>query len=177
MSPIQQQTARLEIRNARPTDAKTIADFHVRIWRETYRDVAPQEAIRVLDENRREQSWKKALSDATSNQQTCLAIADGSLVGFITFGSARDAVFSPNAEIKHLYVDGSWRGRGIGQELMTIAFQKLKEQGFPGVGLAVVQDNQQARAFYKKFGGIETGCFTDPGPIWKSQNVLVTWTF
>ena len=164
------------IRRACLDDADATAEFHVRVWRETYREVAPAEAVRVLDEAHRLRSWKSSLSDNTGNQITLLAFDHDRLVGLINFGATKQEEFQGIAEIKHLYVDQRWRGRGLGKRLINTAFHDLSEQGYKGVGLAVVKENVSAREFYKAIGGIEATTFTDPGPMWKSTNILITWS-
>ena len=47
----------IEIRTATAEEAVEIARFHVKIWRETYKDMAPEEAVRVLNEDRRLPGW------------------------------------------------------------------------------------------------------------------------
>ncbi len=104
-----------------------------------------------------------------------VASENGRLIGLVSFGSSDNDLLEGRAEIKHLYLNGMWRGRGLGRHLVQMAFQDLALSGHTGIGLAVVEDNASARAFYKSMGGQETVVFTDPGPIWKSTNILVTW--
>ncbi|MCT4683102.1 MAG: hypothetical protein N4A39_05170 [Roseicyclus sp.] len=47
----------------------------------------------------------------------------------------------------------------------------------PEAVLSVVRDNRDARRFYAAMGGRETGRFTDPGPPWRSENIVVSWRF
>ena len=166
----------LKIRRACLDDASAIAAFHVRVWRETYGDIAPAEAVKVLDVERRLRSWKNSLQDNNGTQTTLVAIDHKGLVGLINFGATKQVEFQDLAEIKHLYVDERGRGHGLGKRLITTAFHDLSEQGYEGVGLAVVQENLAARKFYKAIGGIETTTFTDPGPMWKSTNILIAWS-
>lgn len=165
-----------QIRRAYLEDANTIAEFHVRVWRETYQAIAPAEAIKVLDQEHRLRSWKNSLTDAVGNPITLVAFDHNDLVGFITFGATKQIAFHDLAEIKHLYVDQRWRGRGLGKHLISTAFHDLNEQGYKGAGLAVVAENVPAREFYRAIGGVEATAFIDPGPMWKSTNILITWS-
>ena len=165
----------IEIRAATAGEAVEIARFHVKIWRETYKDMAPEEAVRVLNEDRRLPGWIETLSSTDDTKSTLLALIGGTIVGLVSYGPPASEIFGDRGEIKHLYVDGSQRGRGLGRRLLKQAFQRMGEAGFNGVGLSVVTENIAARRFYKSLGGVEHAEFQDPGPIWKSSNILVVW--
>lgn len=165
----------VSVRLARANDANAIASLHVRAWRETYEGIAPVEAVRLLDEPRRLKSWRKVLLGGNSELQTHVAFAEGELVGFTSFGSSDSPFYEGSAEVKHLYIDQVARGIGIGRRLMGIAFNQLVVDGHKKVGLAVVKENMAARAFYSRLGGVEIKTFVDPGPLWRSDNILVSW--
>ena len=55
------------------------------------------------------------------------------------------------------------------------ALERLTGLGHRRAALAVVEQNEAARRFYAAMGGVEVDCFTDPGPLWRSSNVLVAW--
>ncbi|WP_323797595.1 GNAT family N-acetyltransferase [Nisaea sp.] len=165
----------IEIRAANAGEASKIAHFHVKIWRETYRDMAPEEALHVLNEDRRLPGWIETLSSTDIRKNTLIARANGKIVGLVGYGPPTTGIFGDRGEIKHLYVDGSQRGRGLGRRLLQQAFQQMRELGFDGIGLAVVRENVTARRFYNSLGGTEHAEFQDSAPIWKSSNILVIW--
>ncbi|UUX48229.1 GNAT family N-acetyltransferase [Nisaea acidiphila] len=165
----------IEIRDAVPADAHDIASFHVKVWRETYGDIAPAEAIAVLDESRRLPGWIESLGSPDPRKKTLLAMDGGTIVGLVSYAPPNARIFGRRGEIKHLYVDASQRGRGLGAHLLRLALQQMSELDFEGAGLSVVEQNAAARQFYKSLGGTESGTFEDPGPIWKSSNILVVW--
>jgi RimJ/RimL family protein N-acetyltransferase len=41
--------------------------------------------------------------------------------------------------------------------------------------LSVVKGNEQAMAFYEALGGRIAGEHIDPGPVWRSHNVMFVW--
>jgi len=51
----------------------------------------------------------------------------------------------------------------------------VSQDGFAGAGLGVVAQNTAARTFYAAMGGREAGAYADPGPLWRSEMVLVVW--
>lgn len=167
--------ASLPIRRGHPDEAGALAKLHVAVWRATYADYAPADAIAALDEGRRLPYWTSALAVDDPGQGVWV-VADGSdVLGVVSVGRPQHAAFEGRAEIKHLYVAGSLQGRGLGQRLLRTALDACKAARWPGVALAVVQQNAPARGFYRKIGGVEVGAFTDPGPLWRSENILVAW--
>jgi hypothetical protein len=51
----------------------------------------------------------------------------------------------------------------------------MMKAGYNGVGLGVVAGNNPAIAFYGGMGGTRAGSYTDPGPVWRSDNYLYVW--
>ncbi|MEM6496874.1 MAG: GNAT family N-acetyltransferase [Pseudomonadota bacterium] len=164
------------LREARYSEAQAIAHLHATAWRETYEGIAPPMAVEKLDAAHRLIAWREALDETTSRRTTLVAHCNNEFTGFISFGPADNAVYGEGAEIKHLYVGRAWRGRGIGHRLLAHAFQQLHLAGYHDVGLAVVKENTAARSFYAALGGVEITEFEDPGPLWKSRNILVAWS-
>ncbi len=163
------------IRDARPEDAEAIGALHARVWAETYRYLAPAEALAQLDAARRSASWRAILKDAFATTEVMVIVADGTITGFTAIGTGGHPIYADHGEIKQLYVDQAHQGAGLGERLMRSAAARLATCGFSGCTLAVVDRNDRAKAFYKRLGGIDEGGFTDAGPLWKSRNRLMVW--
>lgn len=165
----------ITIRRAAPAEAAAVARFHVEVWRETYRDIAPADAYALLDEARRLPGWQAALEADRARQDTLLAVSSGAIVGLVHFGPPHHEIFGKMGEIRQLYVDRRMRGSGLGRRLVGEAFARIRRAGYAGAGLAVVCENMPARRFYRALGGMEIREFQDPGPLWKSANILMAW--
>jgi GNAT superfamily N-acetyltransferase len=76
---------------------------------------------------------------AIPEMQVWVADLDGVVVGQI--------MLAPGW-LHHLYVDPSWMGRGLGDEFMALARQRLPE----GMQLWAFQSNGGARRFYERHG-------------------------
>ena len=168
------------IRPAVPQDAPALAALHVAVWRDTYGALAPAVAHEKLDLAHRLRGWQARLQDPA--QTTWIALDDsGAVAGLVSGGAAGDGVSgarpdeSVSAEIAHLYVAPDTRKQGLGRALMQAAFDALADQGHRGVGLGVVRQNYEARLFYARLAGRESASYTDPGPLWRSLMMLVTW--
>lgn len=166
----------MPFRPAAPEDLDALAAFHLRLWGLTYGDIAPAEIARTLTPEVRRDRWRAKLAapDPGVWLEEDAAMAEG-LAGFVAVGPPGHPAFGARGEVKHLFVDPQARGRGLGAALLRHGFGLLAGAGFPAPALAVVEENTAARGFYAAQGGRETGRFTDPGPVWRSRNVLVTW--
>jgi ribosomal protein S18 acetylase RimI-like enzyme len=163
------------VRPAEIREAPDIAEFHVRIWRETYINTAPVFAYETLDVQHRLPIWEKHLRTLSPLQHTLIALHSNKIIGLVSFGPPTDPVFGTNGEIKHLYVDSKYRGQGLGRRLLLAALNQLGKDGFEAAALAVFRKNENALKFYLANGGKEHGTFIDSGPIWKSENIIITW--
>jgi ribosomal protein S18 acetylase RimI-like enzyme len=163
----------LIFRAATPDDAAAIAPFHVAIWRDTYRDLAPANIFQAMDVATRLTRWQGILTDPA--RATLLAEADGVLAGFGLCGPPGDAIFAGRGEIKNLFVGRDFARRGIGKRLMADMAAILQARGHTGIGLGVVVGNAPAIAFYESLGGRKIGAYTDPGPMWCSDNRFYVW--
>ncbi|WP_175484818.1 GNAT family N-acetyltransferase [Jannaschia pohangensis] len=166
--------ARVSIRTGRPDEADALAKLHVDVWRATYRDYASAEAFKMLDEAKRLPYWQDALLDKRPCAGVFVAEQDASLLGVVSYGPSQHESFAGRTEIKHLYVAELARGLGVGRLLLKAVLDD-ESAARPGLALAVVRQNNSARRFYKKMGGAEIGTFIDPGPLWKSENIIVAW--
>jgi ribosomal protein S18 acetylase RimI-like enzyme len=161
------------LRPAVATDAPAIAALHVAVWRDTYRDLAPPSAMGALDLPRRQARWEAILADPA--QIALVAEVEGTLAGFGLAGPAGDPAFGDRGEVKYLYVGRNFARRGVGRRLLAALAAALAGRGYAALGLGVVVGNDPAIAFYEAQGGRRVGAYTDPGPMWRSDNLLYAW--
>ncbi|KAG8150321.1 GNAT family N-acetyltransferase [Burkholderia catarinensis] len=165
----------ISIRPANINDAQAIADFHVKVWRHTYRDLAPAQAHAVLDEHYRGEKWREKLSSNDASQLVLIAEIDHTIVGIGAAGAPSEPIFDGRGEIKFLYVDPEFKRRGIGRTLLAQLATHLKKMRYRGAALSVVKGNEPAIAFYASLNGRLAGEYVDPGPIWRSHNIVMVW--
>ena len=164
-----------EMRRATTDDAARIASFHLRIWRETYEGIAPPHAVSVLDEGHRLRQWQATLAQTDPGHAVWLAEDKGRTLGLVATCPPSAPFHEGLGQVSYLYIDPTHRRSGLGRRMLDAALTHLRDTGFPGAALAVVRQNHAARRFYRRLGGIETLRFTDPGPVWPSDDVLVVW--
>ncbi len=168
-------TTKIAIGPALVEDVADIARLHRAVWCDTYRDLAPVEAYRVLDEDFRRLRRADMLANPHKDQSVILARQGERLVGIGATAAPSELAFGGRGEIKSLYIDPSVKRQGLGRRLMRAMMEELASMGYSGVALGVVAGNEPAIAFYRALGGRLIGRYTDPGPIWRSDNLIFAW--
>ncbi len=83
------------------------------------------------------------------------AEADGAeVVGFASGGRERAGETGFEGELYAIYVLDSAQRRGFGRELVRASVAGLRELGLGDMIIWVLRDNQPARAFYERLGGV-----------------------
>lgn len=144
----------IEIREATPADAETIAAINSAGWRAAYRGIIEPDrlaGIPVAAWTREIAGNLKAMSPGAFS---LVAEADGVLAGscFVTV-PARDGDLGPEiAELVAIYVDPPrWR-TGIGSALLGEAIPRAARQGLAALSLWTLKENLPAQAFYERHG-------------------------
>ncbi|MBE0431695.1 MAG: GNAT family N-acetyltransferase [Dehalococcoidia bacterium] len=99
---------------------------------------------------------RDSLIDGSSHM--LVADAGGTLVGFINFAT-RQAILhrSPSGLVDELVVAESYRGRGIGRQLVLAAVERCRGLGCCELEVSTEKTNTRAREFYRKCGLEERG--------------------
>ena len=140
------------IRGATLDDAAAIARVHVSSWRSTYRGMLPADFLASLSESGYAERWKRVIAEATSKVYVA---EDGTdVVGFASGGRERAGETGYEGEIYAIYVLDSAQRRGFGRELVRATVAGLRELGLGDMIIWVLRDNQAARAFYERLGGV-----------------------
>src|SRR5712691_6506964 len=82
-----------------------------------------------------------------------VAEADGQVVGFACLQVVCSLCYAtPLAELTELYVQQSYRRRGLGRALVRGAEMLAKQKGAPEIVLRVGTQNLEGQAFYSSLG-------------------------
>jgi ribosomal protein S18 acetylase RimI-like enzyme len=161
----------IQLRHATDKDARSIAEVHVRSWRQAYRGQLPQTFLDSLSVSDRAESWERRLVTAPgADRPFWVAEVGGTVVGFVNTGPSRDDDAQPGtSEIYAIYVHPECWEKGIGTRLLDRAVNDLRRHGYSSATLWCLGSNAQARAFYERarwradgatkrelVGGIET---------------------
>jgi ribosomal protein S18 acetylase RimI-like enzyme len=145
-----------KVRGASPEDAEAAARVQLEGWRSAYRDIFPVEVLAGADEAALAQKWQQRLA-VGGDRVGHVAVVGSEVIGVIAGGPPRDRQTEAEAEIYSVYVLSWWRGRGVGEALMSAAFAELAGSGRKRVALWALTAADGAQRFYTRLGGIEKG--------------------
>lgn len=77
-----------------------------------------------------------------------LAVSDDRGIGCVALRPIATGV----AEVKRMYVDEPWRGRGVGRALMETLVAGARERGYATLRLGTLADMTAAQALYESLG-------------------------
>jgi GNAT superfamily N-acetyltransferase len=138
----------LEIREARPRDALEVAGVHVRTWQAAYRGLIDGDFLAGLKAEERAARYTFGSADPAA-PRTLLAVEDGTIHGFSTFGPSRDEDAPGAGEVYALYVDPPHWGEGAGRLLLAESRRRLASAGHALGVLWVLRGNTGAERFYR----------------------------
>lgn len=143
----------LTVRPATVADAKAVARIFVDSWRETYAGLLPSAYLVRMQPARHQLVWQTEIRSARPPGGVLAAeLPDYGVIGFCSYGRARDAGLGYAGEVYTLYVDPNHVGRGAGRLLIRAAFARLVAQGLPHAVIWALKGNP-ARSFYENEGG------------------------
>jgi len=92
----------VKIRPALLSDARAIADVHVRSWQSAYHGVVPDAYLEALSVDKREMDFREALSRGSA--EMWVAEWHSEIIGWIACGASRDSDATPRVgEIEAIY--------------------------------------------------------------------------
>jgi RimJ/RimL family protein N-acetyltransferase len=140
------------IREAQLTDAKQIAEIHVRSWQTAYAGLIPASQLERLSIKEREFVWKKRLMDS-NRALTLVFVEQMTVAGWATVGPARDDDCHPSlvSELYGIYFSPGYWGRGCGTQLYQ-AIEKRLTAATKEVVVWVLKGNARGRRFYEANG-------------------------
>lgn len=143
----------LVVREALIDDAEEVAGVHVRSWREAYRGLIDQKILDGLSIADRAAAWRGyVLEPLTTTLALLVAVRDGTVVGWTSFGSGRDEDGAGDGEVYGIYADPAAWSTGVGHALLSAAEQRIADAGHARAYLWVLDGNDRADAFYGRHG-------------------------
>jgi GNAT superfamily N-acetyltransferase len=149
----EQRRAVAVIRPATGADVPALARVQVRAWLHAYSGFLDPEQIAARPVEVREPQWRTALTDPDDPAVTVVWDQGGTVAGFTVTGPARDEDLDDAwGEVYALYVDPPAQGAGVGARLLADAHERLAAAGCTRASLWTFTANDQAIAFYERFG-------------------------
>lgn len=145
----------ITIRLAVPADAPDMAEIHMRSWEAAYKDIIPEEYIREKNAGRTA-LWERILGSINTTQY--IIKKDGKTAGMMGIGASRDENAGDDTyELMGLYLLPEYFRQGIGTQAMEFAFDMTRVLGKKHMTVWLLEDNLNAKRFYKKCGFISDG--------------------
>ncbi|GAG71099.1 unnamed protein product [marine sediment metagenome] len=142
---------KIRIREAKESDLLTIGKLTLELI-EAMGDTEGID-IKLIAEN-----CRNLLSEA--NSYILVAEIGGVVVGFINFTTRKTILHRGlSGLIDELIVAKSYRGEGIGKQLLSGAIEKSRQLGCCEVEVSTEKTNTKAREFYRQCGFTERGVF------------------
>ncbi|MBL8352799.1 MAG: GNAT family N-acetyltransferase [Burkholderiaceae bacterium] len=141
----------MQVRPARPGDARAVAEIHVRAWQAAYAAIVPAEYLASLSIEKHEALWSDGI--AKGSPQLLVAVESQQVLGWVSFGPSRDDDASAGVgEVWAFYVAPSAWGSGVGKTLWSHMLPLLQRQGLRRITLWVFPENERAARFYRSLG-------------------------
>ena len=139
-------------RNAGLADAEAIDRIYRTGFCETFAHLYDPKDLDAFLADFTVERWRSELADPSIDFR--LAEADGQPVGYLKIGPLSLPVEAevPAMELKQLYVDKAFHGRGLASGLMDWALAEARSRGAKQLYLSVFTDNGRARRFYERYG-------------------------
>ena len=161
----------IEIRKAKPEEAEQIIDINIKVWNSTYKNIISQKIIDKLQfkDDERIRNKEKSLKEKNN---TYIALVDGKIVGFHTFGKTRFDEYPNAGEIYAGYILDEYQGLGLGRKMAIACMKELLDNGYTELITACLVGNP-SNEYHKSLGGVlvEQKEFTPLGIYVGMENV------
>lgn len=150
----------LSLRPATVADADGIAEVHVRSWQAAYRGLMPQQVLDQLSIPERAANWARILGESPRASQTVVALDGERIVGWTSYGAARDADAGdarPTGELWGIYAHPEVWSTGVGKLMLSAVESALRDAGYETAYLWVLEGNARASGFYRRQGWLADG--------------------
>jgi L-amino acid N-acyltransferase YncA len=138
------------IRPGREADAEGIANVHSTSWRNSYRGIVPQSYLDEMHPEKTIERWRDAAAGKILGVHLLVAEEAGKVIGFETYGPAREPAFGYLGELYAAYFLPEAMGKGLGTDMMKTVVRDLSAQGLKDMIVWVMETNERGRRFYEK---------------------------
>jgi ribosomal protein S18 acetylase RimI-like enzyme len=156
---VMQPASLCTVREVTIGDLEVLIELGVRTFNETFAHLNNAEDMDAYLSSAFEPN--QVASEIADAQSTFLLAEVGTLaVGYAKLhrGIAPECVSGERSiELARLYVTQEMHGRGVAQTLMQDMVERSHREGFDTIWLGVWEHNERAKAFYSKWGFLETG--------------------
>jgi len=147
----------LNVRDAKPSDIKDIANIQAESWQISYSGLVPEDFLKKMTPEKCEQRLAEVFGDIKETPRSFLVCEDLSeIVGFVVGGQNRFMDQTPDydGELIAIYVKPNSLRSGYGKKMLIEIKKRLANTGYKKVIVRTLKANQKAINFYKKNDGL-----------------------
>lgn len=140
----------LVYRPVKESDIPELRHFAIRTMVEKFGHMYKKED---LDAHLAEDYSEAYHREALKNSKITFVTDNDKIIGYAKWGAMKLPVqepVEPNGEIHRFYVDGAYRGQGIGKKLMGEMMDDMADKA--AIYLSVFSENEGAHRFYQRWG-------------------------
>lgn len=108
----------------------------------------------VLDSMSYETQAERFASRIEGGEPLLVAVEDGAVLGFATFGANRFPEVPCDSELHAIYVHPSAQGKGVGKALLRVGVADMICQGFTSMAVFAFKGNEAGVRFYESLGAV-----------------------
>ena len=145
------------MRRATRADLPAIDAVFRRSFCDTFAHLYAQEDLDAFLSMFTAEAWQEEYDDP--GYAFLVAEAGGAVIGYVKLGPPSISVTTdrPLIELRQIYFDHAWLGRGLSRPMMDWAIDEARRRGAEEMYLTVFTDNDRARALYRRYGFTEVG--------------------
>ncbi len=145
----------IEIRKAKPEETEQIININIEVWNQIYKDLIPQDLSNKIQEKSKERiEQQKYIIQHLNN--VYVALVDGKIVGFESFGKSFDEKYYNSGELYTAYILKDYQRLGLGRKMAVECMKDLLNQGYTTIITKCLEGNP-SNEFHKSLGGVYVG--------------------
>ena len=137
--------------------AEEIAAVRIKTWQSAYKGIVPDSFLNSMSVESKVKSYKFG-SDLEPGHYFFAVKSGSKIIGFLYLCKYREADIEGMGEIGGIYLLPEFHSKGIGAQMMQFSIDFLKGKSYKQIGIWVLEQNEKAISFYKKFGFEIDGC-------------------
>lgn len=149
----------IHIKKCTLEDLPTLQEISVKTFQETFQHQnSPENMAAYLNRAFNRTQLEKELVNSSS--QFFFISVDNDLAGYLkinTDGAQSEAMGEDFLEVERIYIKSEFQKQGLGKHLFKKALEIAQVSNKKKIWLGVWEKNENAIAFYKKAGFVETG--------------------
>ncbi|MBQ8604674.1 MAG: GNAT family N-acetyltransferase [Oscillospiraceae bacterium] len=143
---------KITVRPAAVEDAAGIAIVRAYTWATAYHGLMPDSVLEKRIESVPSAAGRMKSLIESGALSYAVAVADHTVIGFVSWGKSRDERYPDDGEIGALYVLKGYNGMGAGKALFDFAKEDLVQNGYDNMIINCLEGNPSTD-FYRHMGG------------------------